>query len=146
MRILITSEEVEGVFLQARSSFWNEPKEILDAITNGCGPAGLGDFLVPDTFYGLNVRPVCQIHDYDYHRGKNREEKDAGDDRFLENLNAWIDAKTTTVWGVGHTLRRLRKNRAHVYYLAVHLGGDSSFGESKLKEKEVCKSYSDSLR
>ena len=47
-------------------------------IANGCGD-GWRDRIVPDTMYGLSIRPACQIHDWDYHHGSAIEHKDEAD-------------------------------------------------------------------
>lgn len=110
------------VTLFAPPSYWSLAPEQLKALigTGGCGPgSSWGDFLVPDTMWGLNVKPACTIHDYMYRVGESVEEKDEADRVFLNNLLRLIAAAGG--WGI---LRAMRRRRAMTYYQAVkHFGG-----------------------
>ena len=101
----------------------------LNKIVGGCGPGKLGDVFVPDTFYFLPVTEACRIHDYMYYKGKTPKDKWKADLTFLCNLIVicWNHTETP-FWKLKFTLRALR---AIKYFVAVALGGDSSFGNRK---------------
>lgn len=112
--------------LYAPESYWTLPPDLKRALTNGCGPSGWLNKLVPDTMWGLVITPVCNIHDYQYAIGRTIEEKEEADRVFLNNLIRWIDANTTN--GI---LRRLRYHRAYAYYQAVKLHGGVAYWAGK---------------
>lgn len=95
-------------------------------ICNGCGAKGIGGYLVPDTMWGLPVTEACNIHDYDYHLGRCKENKDKADLRFLRNLDTLIEFHTDNT-----ILKYLRFSRARVYYNVVKYFGKSAFLEGK---------------
>lgn len=90
-------------------------------ICNGAGAAGrwISSF-IPNTLYGLNCIEAFNIHDYDYHVGHRRSDKDTADKRMFDNLITLIDL-------AGGFLQFFRRRRAMAYYEAVHLGGDEAF-------------------
>ena len=49
----------ESVKLFAPAAFWRTPEKALKAIANGCGPGKVGDYLVSDRLFGLDIRPCC---------------------------------------------------------------------------------------
>ena len=53
-------------FLLAPDSYWTAIDEWIENNTGGCGPGKVGDYFVPDLMLLLNVKPACQIHDYQY--------------------------------------------------------------------------------
>ena len=85
----------------------------------GCGP-GKYSWFVPDTVYGLDVRPACQRHDVDYRHGKgsSNEHRKQCDERFKANMFRIVDAKTSN-W----VLRRLRFTRCRLYFRMVRIMG-----------------------
>lgn len=117
---------IKGIKLYAPPSYWRCSTDELNAVTGGCGPGGKGDYLVPDTMYGLSVFRACQIHDYMYYEGKTQEDKEKADRAFLNNMVRIINAETKWKW-----LRSLRKCRARTYYTAVRYGGGGSFWDGK---------------
>lgn len=119
---------IKGVKLYAPASYWRCSSAELKAMTGGCGPGGKGDYLVPDTVYGLSVFRACQIHDYMYAVGKTAADKEEADRVFLNNMLRIIDAETKWRW-----LRFLRRRRAYTYYKAVDIFGGSSFWDGKNK-------------
>jgi hypothetical protein len=105
--------------LWAPKSYWTASRDAIESVTGGCGPGGIGDHLVPDTIYGLSVRPACEIHDWMYFVGETLENKIQADRVFLNNMVRLIDAGA----GCG-VLKHMRRLRARTYYLAVkHFGG-----------------------
>jgi hypothetical protein len=94
----------------------------LDEICNGCGPAGWKWDIVPDTLYGLSITNACNIHDFMYHFGETKDDKNVSDTVFLDNMNTLIsNAKSNRI------LTWLRRRRAKKYYWAVSKFGDDAF-------------------
>lgn len=118
--------QIDGVFLSAPADYWDTPKEDIDAITGGCGPGGLGDYLVPDTVWGLSIYFPCRIHDFGYHEGQSEEDKAIEDNRFLNNMIRVVKVKTRWGW-----LKKLRIRRCKSYYQAVHWFGGPAFWDGK---------------
>lgn len=102
------------VGLLAPRAYKEASLELRQAVAGGCGPGGLGDYLVPDTLWGLSVRKACNIHDWEYHFGKTQQDKKVADENFLDNMIRLIQAANG--WRV---LMWLRKRRARKYYKAV---------------------------
>lgn len=120
-----------NVKLYAPESYWETPEHIIDDLTGGCGPGGFGDWLVPDTVYGLSVFPACRIHDYMYGVGETLADKKEADRVFLNNMVRLIKAKAAWKW-----LRRLRLRRARTYYYFVKEFGGSAFWKGKNRPEE----------
>ena len=120
---------IEDLKLRAPQSFWEATELEVDAVTGGCGPGGVGDYLVPDTIWGLSIFLACRVHDWMYgecHKIESLSEriiyKKLADDWFLENINIIIET-------VGcRLLRPLRRRRAKTYFWAVAQHGDSAAG------------------
>jgi hypothetical protein len=107
--------------LDAWPGYWRLTAEEKSTICNGAGAADrwISSF-IPNTMYGLDCVEVFNIHDYDYHVGITRDDKDAADLRMLENLLIMINHK-------GGLLAWLRRRRAMKYYEAVVTFGDDAF-------------------
>jgi len=109
-------------------------------VSNGCGTAGWKGKLVPDTVCGMNLRPSCDIHDWDYEFSPATNEGKKKADRTFLNNNIRIANATKTRWwerftgGKGFWHRR-RLNLAHIYYDAVKKFGGPAFWESKNKKE-----------
>lgn len=84
------------------------------AVTNGCGRAGLENVLVPNTIWGLDISPVCRVHDYMYMHADTHADEDYADAIFGANLISIIQQKTK-FW----PLKWLRLRRAYKYVDAV---------------------------
>lgn len=117
----------EGVALYAPQAYWRMEPCVVDGITGGCGPGKFGDKFVPDTLWGLSVKPACRIHDFMYGLGGGVEEKNLADVTFLTNMMLIIKEKSKT----GLT-RWLRMWRAMTYYNAV-----ADFGLDAFTKREV---------
>lgn len=115
--------------LECSDSFARAHPDVIEIVTNGCGPGGWKIKLVPDTIYGLSVKWACKIHDWDYAEGTTQEEKDLADARFLRNMNTIISSGFIL-------LRPLRRARALEYYLAVHTCGESCYWFNKTRLPE----------
>jgi len=116
----IVIRSLDGYNLAGPESFWyylglgND----LSGVINGCGPGGLGDFLIPDTIYGLSVKPACKIHDWMYTIYNDEAGFKLANQVFLDNMIR-INNKSTKWW----LLKLIRMRRILKYYLAV-----SNFG------------------
>lgn len=118
------------VKLYAPPEYWALSEDAKKEIVNGCGPAKFG-YLVPDSLCGLDITPVCNIHDYMYHIGETLEDKKLADRAFLNNLIRLIDVKTQ--WWV---LKQIRLRMAYVYYTAVKRFGGPAFWAGKNSDAE----------
>jgi len=99
--------------LYAPEGYWRLSAAERAGICNGCGPKAAA-FLVPETLWGLSVTAACDIHDWMYHVGRTLEDKQRADRVFLNNMLRIIDARTRC-----RLLKRLRRDRAWLYYAAV---------------------------
>jgi hypothetical protein len=100
-------------------------QELKDAL-NGCGTGGWKCYLVPDTLLGLCITPACNIHDFMYITGETIEHKEEADRVFLNNMLRLIE-DCNSLWFIS----RMRRNRAWVYYQAVHKFGGPAFWADK---------------
>jgi len=124
------------VLLFAPQSYHNATPRMIAEICNGCGAKGIGGYLVPDTLYGLNVSPVCDIHDWMYHEGSTLPDKDAADRVMYNNMIRYIDAYSC--WA----LKWLRTRRAMKYYLAVkYFGGGAYWADKNAPSDYVSTAY-----
>jgi hypothetical protein len=94
----------------------------------GCGPGGLGDWLVPDTMWGLNISEACRIHDwyYRFFYDRSPRAKEFADQLLLENARTII-----TKGSHNFITRKLRYIRCRTYYFMVDKCGQSSWDEAK---------------
>jgi hypothetical protein len=123
---------MKTVALYAPEAYWTLDHAVRQAITNGCGTKGWLGRLVPDHIYGLRVTSACNIHDYMYAVGETEEDKCEADKVLLNNLLRIIDANTS-FW----LLRKLRYNRALVYYRAVQRFGGPAFWNDKNPRENI---------
>jgi hypothetical protein len=108
-----------GVWLYAPAAFVQATPEVRALVVNGCGPGGWKVDLVPDRIWGLDIRIVCDIHDWMYATGETIADKEAADRTMLNNMLRMIDAAGGPWW-----LVKLRRIRAREYYEAIsHFGG-----------------------
>lgn len=121
------------VGLMAPQDYWNASSEKRARNCNGCGTEGWKGALVPDTIWGLNINPSCNIHDWEYAAGNSYEEKEAADFRFLKNMMSQVRRNADATWA-GWLLKIPRQRRAFTYYQAVTLSDESfeAFREAKL--------------
>lgn len=118
--------DVEQYNLHYSEAFRNATDAERAAICNGAGAANGLSF--PNTFYGLNMRPAFDVHDWDYHHGKTLDDKDRADKYMLLNMMTIIEAQK----GLVHTiLKPLRRRRALKYYEAVVAFGNDAFFAGK---------------
>ena len=132
--------------LFAPQSYWNAPLTVREEMTGGCGPGRIGDYFVPDTIYGLNVKKACKIHDWMYFLGEVQKDKKKADRVFLNNMLRIIAGaalRKAFPWyylGLGFLIRiplmRLRIRRAYTYYKAVKRFGAGAFYKGKNSDTE----------
>jgi len=96
---------------------------------NGCG-TGWNKYFVPNTVYGLNIRIVCCIHDYEYELGGTERDKKLADENIHDNIENIIDLYDRWYYPQG-----LAKKRADTYRFFVQQMGDSSFNYTDKEEK-----------
>lgn len=91
---------------------------------NGCGGAATGrlsrlvNWFIPQSIWGIRVRPACDIHDWSYAHGLGKKRSDL---MFLFNLLILCSAGSR--W-----LFPLRAVRCLVFYLAVTMFGRRFYG------------------
>ncbi len=105
------------------------PSEI-KRVCNGCGQAGWKGKFVPNTVWGLSVKPACQIHDWMWEFGETAEDKVIGDNTFLNNM-------VRIVLDEGGLLRFPRLLRVKFYYAMVRDNGGSAYWDGKNKPEEM---------
>ena len=88
---------------------------------NGCG-SGWNAKVVPDTIYFLNITPICCRHDDRYEHGVTEEDKEIGDEEFLDNLLLAVESA-----GKWWYPTKLARHRAMTYYSMVVDHGDGAF-------------------
>ena len=117
--------------LFAPKEYWNVPKEIRNSW--GCGPGGLGDWLVPDTVYGLSIKSACMIHDWYYRHYEDDTEygRKIADRVFRNNMIRIVTHKSKS-----RILERLRLIRINTYYLSVRKFGAPAYFEDRNTEME----------
>ena len=105
------------------------PQGYTDRDCDGCGTSW-NEPLVPDTIYGLDVKPACCPHDFEFMRGGTYKDFEAANDRFLFNLLALIDS--VQAWWYPKKLARIR---ARTYYKFVDNFGWDVFEKNNLKKE-----------
>lgn len=95
--------------------------------SNGCGREGLEGRLVPDTIYGLDIGPVCRVHDimYQQARERSRRHRDqvklTAEEHFADGIMACNLVQLIQQRTSNRLLRWLRLRRAHKYTDAIAL-------------------------
>jgi hypothetical protein len=110
--------------LFAPPEYWRLPES--ERLRMGCGPGYMGDLIVPDTFYGLSVKPACGIHDFMYKIGRVEADREIADRVLLNNCVRIVIAGTS-----GRLLLRLRLRRARTYWWFVAEFGGPAFWNGK---------------
>jgi len=96
--------------------------------TFGCGPGGVGDMLVPDTMWGLNINEACRVHDWYYRMYPDRSEEARKSADQIMHDNA-VDIVNNA--DSGRILRFLRRLRCKTYFHMVRNFGKSSWNQAK---------------
>ena len=109
--------------LLAPTTYLEASNELKNRICNGCGPDGLIGKLVPEHLFGVSIADACNIHDWMYQEGEDKQKADL---YFLANMIFLCTQKSK--W-----LLPVRALMAVHFFLAVHYGGEEYFvAEAKL--------------
>lgn len=118
--IEFVERKVSGFDLKAPEEWHNMNSLERSIYSNGCGPKtkwGLLANLIPDSFYGLNIRLACDIHDYCWEVSETKEDFEVSDEAFRFNLFSIVESvrypfyKRWLLW--------LRSWRIVTYYRSV---------------------------
>ena len=126
--IVQTIEMVKAGQITAPAEFIEFGAPALTGLCNGCGSSQSKFDFVPDSIYGLKIKPACHIHDFQYYRGKTIEDKKEADRRFLNNMLRLIEADTNRL---RKFIKPLMRRRALKYYEAVNRFGGTAFWSGK---------------
>ena len=119
-------EQAKELELIVPSHFWQTDEDYM--ASRGCGPGkGLGDWFVPDTMWGLNIKLPCIIHDLEWALAVSIEDIKKANMHFLINLLKVINAKS------GFLFKQLRRYRAVTYYTAVEDIGTIKWADGSLR-------------
>lgn len=96
--------------------------------TFGCGPGGIGDYLVPDTMWGLDISEACRIHDWFYRFCPDRSEKAKryADWLMLQNCLDIVHRESKS-----RIAKQLRIIRCHTYFFMVSTLGKKAWGSGR---------------
>jgi len=108
--------------LEYPSGFLDMSPELKSEVCNGAGAKD--GIKVPNTMWGLNLKDVFDIHDYEYYMGEDDKDKRDADRHMLSNSIILINNK-------GGWLAPLRRRRALKYYEAVAYFGNKAFYAGK---------------
>ncbi|MFA9396502.1 MAG: hypothetical protein ACERJ1_17600 [Halodesulfovibrio sp.] len=106
--------------LLAPQTYEEASEELKSRVCNGCGPAGLIGKLVPEKLAGAGSSEACNIHDWMYQEGEDKQKADLF---FLANMIFICSLKSK--W-----LLPLRAWLAVKFFLAVFYAGDEFFNHS----------------
>ena len=129
--------------LFAHSECWKFIEEFPDDFKSfGCGPGGVGDVLVPDKMYGLDVSDACRIHDwyYRFYSDNSSAGRQEADSILKNNLIRIVRAKSKS-----RILRWLRLMRCRTYYGMVRFAGGPAYYEDRNVEDEYREVHFDGL-
>ena len=94
--------------------------------TNGCGAGNAKFDFVPDTIWGLDITPICNLHDDHFvFCGPHVAGFNEANKCFKNNLIAWNDAKSNWL------MKYPRRLRIETYYKMVSNFGWSAFVDCK---------------
>lgn len=119
--------------LYAPNSYYNATCEEKRKVCNGCGSKG--GIKVPGTFYGLDITPACNIHDWMFEKGTTYGDFLFANAMFLLNLVLLV------IEGSNWFMKILRLARATKYFLAVALKGQDAYWKNKTKNEEMHITY-----
>jgi hypothetical protein len=123
--LIETIELVEAGKLDAHPDFMATDFAELLMICNACGAAG-SKLPVPQTAYGMSLKPMCHLHDFEYHVGRDIKAKDVADRRMRNNGHRLVRLYS------GWWLARLRRIRVQTYYVMVHNFGGEAYWDGKI--------------
>ena len=108
--------------LEYPQGFLNLSPEVKAEVCNGAGAKD--GIKVPNTMWGLDMKAVFDIHDYDYWMGEGEEDKRIADRRMLGNAIIFICNKRGF-------LMYARGIRAMTYFMGVAILGKKAFYAGK---------------
>lgn len=122
----IVQESYMGYLLSAPVSFFTAEDDMVDEVVNGCGSAGVVDYLVPDHLYFLSILAACKIHDWTFAVWTDKAGFMLANDLFKNNMQRIVQQhyETTGQDWTNRFMRRRRMRLSIVYYQAVN-----NFGE-----------------
>lgn len=121
------------VTLYAHPDFWELSKEEKNKICNGIGAKGAWyNFLIPSSIKRV-FKESGNIHDFDYFKGKDEEDKKKADRRFSQNNQRIVNTIENKV------LMIIAKRVAKSMYLAVDKLGDDAYWKEKIVDVENSK-------
>jgi hypothetical protein len=95
--------------------------------SNGCGRAGLEDRIIPDAIWGLDITPICRVHDLMYQQAEERarrhkdQAKLTAEEQFADGVMACNLVQFIQQCTDNSLLRWLRLRRAHKYVDAISM-------------------------
>lgn len=125
--IIDTIDLVKAGKLDASQRFKDAELDELLEICNACGAKG-SRLPVPQTAWGMSLKPMCHIHDTDYHWGKTNYDKDVADRRMRNNGCRLVRLRSSRI------LRSFRRLRVQTYYKLVHTFGGEAFWDGKVEK------------
>jgi hypothetical protein len=111
-----------GYNLAAPISFWDASDETITEVVGGCGPGGIGDIIVPDKIWGLNIKPACKIHDWTFFVWNDKQGFDLSNNLFKNNMVRINEQHNGWGW-----VKRRRLKAIKLYYDMVQTFGESSY-------------------
>ena len=108
--------------LEYSAGFQNLSPAVKDDICNGAGAKG--GIKVPNSMWGLNMKVVFDVHDFDYYMGESDQDKREADRRMLTNAIIMI-------CNTRGPLMYFRGMRAMTYFMAVAILGKKAFYAEK---------------
>lgn len=112
--------------LYAPVGYWQLTAAARAELTNGCGPSGWKNGLVPDNLLWINISSACDIHDWMYYVGQTEADREEADRVFLNNMLRIVEAESANIFTL-----TIRRRLALHYYGAVRDFGAPYFWAEK---------------
>lgn len=112
--------------LYAPAEYWRLSVSARAELTNGCGPSGWKNGLVPDNLLWVDIGSACDIHDWMYYVGQTEADREEADRVFLNNMLRIVEAESANA-----LTRFIRRRLALHYYGAVRDYGAVYFWADK---------------
>lgn len=131
----ISQDTHMGYLLSAPESFWNAGPDLVADLTNGCGTAGLVDYLVPDHLYFLSIFAACRVHDWTFSVWDDPPGFELANNLFRNNMQRIVQQHYEKTWQtpVNRFVRRRRMRLSVVYYRAVRDLGERAYYDAYTK-------------
>lgn len=126
--------------LYAPKEYWEIPERIRNLRPTACGAGkGIGDAIIPDKIWGLDITEACRIHDFMYSQGRTEEDRLEADRVLLNNILRLIEAdlKASSIPFWRAAVASARRYRAMTYYNAVRDFGGPAFWKGKNPREEL---------